>query len=120
MQLREIARHVFALEGASPEPGDRLGDPPTDLDCNPAATCVYAGVLVEHLLRDLWKRLKLRGPPHRRQLEELLTQTTRKLEEDGNPIPGRVHDDVRALQLKRNRAAHHWEATREDAEDCLR
>ncbi len=119
MDFREIERRLSVVEKALAQLGVSLGESLESLDRAPAAACIHTGVVVEHILRDLWRRLKLKGPPERRQLEDLLTITAKKMEEDGTPIPRRIHDHMRGLQLTRNRAAHYWDATREDAQDCL-
>ncbi len=119
MDFREIERRLLVVEKALAQLGVSLGESLESWDRAPAATCIHTGVVVEHILRDLWRRLKLKGPSERRQLEDLLTATAKKMEEDGTPIPRRIHDHMRGLQLTRNRAAHYWDATREDAQDCL-
>ncbi|HJT77526.1 MAG TPA: DUF4145 domain-containing protein, partial [Gemmataceae bacterium] len=119
MEFDEIRRRLSAVERPLTGLGVSLRASLDSWDRLPAATCVHTGVVVEHILRDLWRRLGLKGPPERRQLEDLLTGTARKMEDEGTPLPRRIHDHVRALQLTRNRAAHHWEANRDDALDCL-
>jgi WD40 repeat protein len=119
VDLPEIERRLSRVESALRRLGAPLEPPLTGPQRDPPAVCVQAGVVVEHILRDLWKRLGLKGSPARRQFEDLLTNTVRKLEDDGTPVPGDVHDGLRTLQLKRNRAAHDYQVTRDDALYCL-
>lgn len=115
-----IEERLAAVEKALTRLGVNIDQSMRHVDSTPAVTCINNGVVVEAILRDLWKRLGIKGPPSKRQLEDLVTATTRKLEEEDRPMPRRIHDYIRAIQLTRNRAAHHMDATVEDAAESLR
>jgi formylglycine-generating enzyme required for sulfatase activity len=119
MELDEIKQRLAAVEGELKRWGLDLGESFGNLDRAPSATCVQAGVVIEQMLRDLWKRLKLKGSPDRKQFEDLLTVTSKKLEEDGAPIPIAILTDIRDIQLRRNQAAHHWNVNRRVAVGIL-
>jgi formylglycine-generating enzyme required for sulfatase activity len=119
MELDEIKQRLAAVEGELKRWGLDLGESFGNLDRAPSATCVQAGVVIEQMLRDLWKRLKLKGSPDRKQFEDLLTLTSKKLEEDGAPIPIEVLTDIRDIQARRNQAAHHWNVNRRVASGIL-
>jgi formylglycine-generating enzyme required for sulfatase activity len=119
MELDEIRQRLAAVEGELKRWGLDLGESFGNLERAPSATCVQAGVVIEQMLRDLWKRLKLKGSPDRKQFEDLLTVTSKKLEEDGEPIPVAILTDIRDIQLRRNQAAHHWNVNRRVAAGIL-
>ena len=116
----KIEERLAAVEQALKHLGVDVGRSVENVDSTPAMTCINNGVVVEAILRDLWKRLKLKGPAAKKQLEALLTTTSQKLEQEERPMPRRIHDYVRAIQLTRNRAAHHMDATPDDAAESLR
>ena len=119
MELDEIRRRFEAVEGALKRLGVDVGESLGNLECSPSATSIQVGVVVEQRLRDLWRRLGLKGSPEKRQFEDLLTNTTRRLEEDGGPMPVEILTDIRDIQLRRNQAAHHWNVNRRVAENVL-
>jgi formylglycine-generating enzyme required for sulfatase activity len=118
MELDEIRQRLAAVEGELARWGLDLSES-FNLDRDPSAICIQAGVVIEKMFRDLWKRLKLKGPPDKKQFEDLLTLTSKKLEEDGEPIPIEILTDIRDIQLRRNQAAHHWNANRRVAVGIL-
>jgi formylglycine-generating enzyme required for sulfatase activity len=119
MELDEIKQRLAAVEGELKRWGLDLGESFGNLDRAPSATCVQAGVVIEQMLRDLWKRLKLKGSPDRKQFEDLLTLTSKKLEDDGAPVPIAILADIRDIQARRNQAAHHWNVNRRVAVGIL-
>jgi hypothetical protein len=116
----KIEERLAAVEQALKRLGVDVGHSVENVESTPAMTCINNGVVVEAILRDLWKRLNLKGPAAKKQLDALLTTTSQKLEQEDRPIPRRIHDYIRAIQLTRNRAAHHMDATPEDAAESLR
>ena len=120
MDLNAVEQRLLAVENALVRLGVDLGRSLQHVKRTPAMTCINNGVVVEAILRDLWRRLGIRGEPAKRRLEDLLVATARRLEENGTPFPRRIYDYVRAIQLARNRAAHHTDVTRDDAAESLR
>jgi hypothetical protein len=116
-QIAEIESRFNALAGGLQSLGIDLAPSLENVGRAPQATCVNNGIVIEFLLRDLWKRLAIKGSARQKSIEELLTQVLRVLEESEVPMPRRVLDKIRGGQTKRNRAAHHApdEITEEDA-----
>jgi formylglycine-generating enzyme required for sulfatase activity len=119
MELEEIRRRLTAVEASVKRLGVEVGETLLNPDREPSATCIQAGVVIEQMLRDLWRRLKLKGQPDQRQFDDLLTGTTRKLAEDAEPMPVAILTDIRDIQLRRNQAAHHWNVKRHVAVSIL-
>ncbi|MFO0950199.1 MAG: trypsin-like peptidase domain-containing protein [Isosphaeraceae bacterium] len=119
MELNEVYDRLAVIETLISRFGIDLGETRKNLERSPSATCVQVGVAVEYLLRDLWVRLQIKGSPDRRQLEDLLTMTTRKMEDVGPPMPPSVVTQIRQVQALRNQSAHHWSVKRDDAIYCL-
>ena len=120
-QIAEIESRFNALAGGLQLLGIDLAPSLENVGRAPQATCINNGIVIEFLLRDLWKRLAIKGSPRQKSIEELLTQVLRVLEESDAPMPRRVHDKIRGVQTTRNRAAHHApdEITEEDAIESL-
>jgi hypothetical protein len=119
MELDEIRQRLATVEGTLTRSGLDLWESLGNLERSPSAACIQVGVVVEQMLRDLWKRLKLKGPPEKLQFEDLVTLTTKKLDEEGMAMPVEVLTDIRVIQSRRNQAAHFWKASRRDAEYVL-
>jgi hypothetical protein len=60
------------------------------------------------MLRELSRGLKLKGSPWRNWFEEVLTLTSRKLEDDGAPMLVEALGDIRDVQLRRSEPGRHW------------
>jgi hypothetical protein len=120
-QIAEIESRFNALAGGLQSLGIDLAPSLENVGRAPQATCVNNGIVIEFLLRDLWKRLAIKGSARQKSIEELLTQVLRVLEESEVPMPRRVLDKIRGVQTTRNRAAHHAsdEITEEDAIESL-
>jgi len=77
------------------------------LGSTPVYACIYNGIIIEAVLKDIWRRIEVSGDPDKKMLEDLLTQVSRALSEKGTPIPKRTADKLRAVQATRNRLSHH-------------
>jgi formylglycine-generating enzyme required for sulfatase activity len=119
MELDDIRQRLVAVERTLTRWGLDLDESLGNLERSPSATCIQVGVVVEQMLRDLWRRLKLKGPPEKRQFEDLVTLTTKKLDEESMAMPVEILTDIRVIQSRRNQAAHFWKANRRDAEYVL-
>jgi hypothetical protein len=76
-------------------------------------------VVADPMLRELWKGLKLTGSPGRNWCEEVLTLTSRKLGDDGAPMPVGALGDIPDVQLRRKEAAHDRSTNQRTAENVL-
>ncbi|HEY5741254.1 MAG TPA: toll/interleukin-1 receptor domain-containing protein, partial [Terrimicrobiaceae bacterium] len=88
----------------------------------PTEACNNNGKIVQELLYDFWRRLEIKGSPHHKNIEELLTQVRRVVEERGIEMPRRIYDKIRSIQATRNRATHlaPEETTVDDAIESLK
>lgn len=83
-------------------------------------TCINNGVILEAIFRDLWLQISDERDGRSRSLEDLIGVTRKKLIERQEPLPRRIYDYVRQVQLTRNRAAHEMDVTEDDAIESLR
>ena len=104
----DVRQRLTLLETRLHQLGMDLQESLGNVDRSPAATCIQVGVAVEHMLRQLWKKLGLTGSPEDRRFEDLLRLTTKKMDDEGDPMPRDIVTAIREIQLRRNDAAHYW------------
>jgi hypothetical protein len=104
----DVRQRLTALEEKLNQLGLDLQESLGNVERSPAATCIQVGVAVEHMLRRLWKKVGLSGSPDEKRFEDLLRLTTKKLDDDGEPMPREIVTAIREIQLRRNDAAHYW------------
>jgi hypothetical protein len=116
MDLETIEKRLGQLEDALKRLGVNVSRSLANVNQSPELTCINNGVIIEFLLRDLWRRLAIKGSPDAKLLDDLRGTTIRKLDEVGRPMPRRIDDYIRAIAISCNRAAHYMEGvTSEDA-----
>ena len=80
------------------------------------ASITYAGSIVEAILREIWKKEKIKGNNKNKTIEQLLSVIVqREIEMDRV-----VEDYIKDIQRSRNRAAHGEEIFPQDSVECIR
>jgi hypothetical protein len=115
MDIKEIEKRLGLVEEALTRMGVSVSRSIDNADQRPELTCINNGVIIEFILRDLWRRLGIKGSPQGKELNDLRIVTTRKLEDEGLGIPRLIQDYITEIAIARNRSAHTMEATPEDA-----
>ncbi|HEU4679897.1 MAG TPA: Ser-Thr-rich GPI-anchored membrane family protein [Terrimicrobiaceae bacterium] len=124
MNLDEIEKRLSQVETRVEQLGVSLARSLENVRRDPATTCTNNRTILEYMLRDLWKRLHLKGSPEGKQLKELLEAIPPRMEQlgEGSPrISRRIYDLMRGIQLTGNRSTHHPnEVVEDDAIDSMR
>lgn len=121
-QLAEIEARLLPMESLIDKLGGDLSQSLKHVESVPTEACNNNGKIVQELLYDFWRRLEIKGSPHHKNIEELLTQVRRVVEERGVEMPRRIYDKIRSVQATRNRATHlaPEETTVDDAIESLK
>jgi hypothetical protein len=115
MDLEAIEKKLSPLENALTRLGASVSKSLSNVTRSPELTCINNGVIVERILHDLWRRLGSESLPEGKGLNDLHTVTTKKLKEEGIPMPRGIGDYILEIANCRNWTVQSRNATPQDA-----
>ena len=118
LTIAKMRQRTASLRAIGVDLSESLGT----LRTSPRNTCTCNAIAVEAVLKHVWRAAKISGDPDQKLIEDLVTQVTRVLKDQGAPMPRRVLDKIRSVQSTRNRACHHQPddvVTEDDAIESL-